>query len=804
MKTLPALLCGNRVLNKILLLTIIIFSTTVSAQDYTFDSDILKLRGVDSSVNTYFAKEAKYLPGTHSVSLKVNGKDKGTLAVRFGPEGELCVDNDFLSAAGLQPIADPGPQACHDYRINFPNVTITPLPNNESLLLVVPQEALNNSLNSMPANVQHGGTAGVLNYNVFGVHNQYAGGSSDYRQLSLDGGVNIADWLLRSSYLITDNDDTVSANSLFTYVAHTFVDQKLQLQAGQVNAVSGLFSGAPINGLQLTPASALIAGDSGVTVRGIARSPQARVEVRQTGQLIYSTLVPAGPFVLDSVPVVRTNTDLDVTVVETDGSSSQFVIPSSTLRATRLARPQGLSVSFGQVRDVDSDYDHPLVANLSDGWRLSPNFTLTASGVAAADYQAMGSELNYLPFENLSFSGSVLASRETFGDATRGTKSEISTSYSPVKSVSVSLSAAKYSDDYRELTDALNDDYTSYQSSYNASVSWDRSALGVFALSYSLNKGKDADTDSRYVSASWGKTFKYATVQVNWQSQVGSSDPEQKDEDLLYVTMSIPIGEQSISTHYRQQGDDRTAGVSTSGSISQNTAYSISADHNLEDNSDSFNGSVNTNLHYTQLNVGAGSGSNHQRNYNMTLSGGMVAHDNGLTFSPYAVKDTFAIAHLSEPVSGIEIATPQGNVWTDAWGQAVVPGMPLYRNARVEINANSLPQSMDLANGTKVVAAGHGSVSKLGFKVLNSRRVMIQVRNADGALLKKGSTVVDDKGQYIVTAVDDGQVFLSEADDVSALFVIDDNGQRQCQIHWKMADKQDKDAFYEVTQGQCQ
>ncbi|MCS2155562.1 fimbrial biogenesis usher protein [Scandinavium sp. H11S7] len=803
MLTLSAVAREIRRVLRVSVPVILLMSPLAQAREYTFDTDILQHRGLNTGLSNHFAHEAKYLPGTHSVSLQVNGKGKGVLAVRFGAQGELCVDNDFLAAAGLQQITEPAPQACHDYRQEYPTATITPLPNTESLLLVVPPEAVNNDPYAVPANVLHGGTAAVLNYNLFDASSRYEGGSSDYRQASLEGGINFADWLLRSNYVVTDNDGNISANSLYTYVAHTFVDQKIELQAGQVNAISGLFSGTPITGLQLAPANALIAGNSGVTVRGIARGAQARVEVRQTGQLVYSTLVPAGPFTLDSVPIVRTNTDLDITVVETDGSSNHFVISASTLRAKRLSRPQGLSISFGQVREVDSDYAKPLVANISDGWSLSPQFNLTASGVMAVDYQAAGAQLDYLPSDSWSLGGSVLTSNASFGDARSGVKSELSTSYSPLTSVSLSLSAAKYSDNYRELTDALNKDYTSYQSSYNATINWEQALLGTFSLGYNLNKGTEGNDDSRYVNASWGKTFKYASVQMNWQSQVGSTDEDEQDEDLFYVNVSIPFGEQNISTHYRQQGDDSSAGVTTSGSLSQNSAYSLSVDRDLEDNSNSFNGNLNTNLHYTQLSLGAGGGSHHQSNYNMTLSGGVVAHDHGVTFSPYNVKDTFAIARLSEPVSGIEMSTPQGTVWTDAWGQAVVPGMPLYRNARIEINGSTLPKSMDLANGTKVVAVGHGSVSELGFKVLNSRRVMIRVKNTDGKLLPKGISIVDQKGRYVVTSVDDGQIFLNDIDGISALYATNDDGQRQCQIHWKLADKQDPDAFYEQTGGVC-
>ena len=66
--------------------------------------------------------------------------------------------------------------------------------------------------------------------------------------------------------------------------------------------------------------------------------------------------MPAGPFTLDDVPVVRNNVDLDVTVVESDGSSSHFIVPASAVRTRKLGRPQGLTMSVGQVRSMDSDY----------------------------------------------------------------------------------------------------------------------------------------------------------------------------------------------------------------------------------------------------------------------------------------------------------------------------------------------------------------------------------------------------------------------------------------------------------------
>lgn len=303
--------------------------------------------------------------------------------------------------------------------------------------------------------------------------------------------------------------------------------------------------------------------------------------------------------------------------------------------------------------------------------------------------------------------------------------------------------------------------------------------------------------------ASWGKSFKYASVSVNWQSSVGNNDDSQ-DDDMLYVNLSIPLGgSQSISSYMRNQGNRTSYGVQNSGNLSPHTHYYISADRDNESDENSFNGNVTSNLHYTQLGIGGGSSGNHQRNYNATLSGGVAMHKSGVTFTPYSIRDTFAIAKLNEQKAGVEITTPQGTVWTDKWGQAVIPALNEWRNSRIEIDANKLPQSMTLANGTKYVAAAHASVSEVSFKVLNSRRVMLRVKRADGSALAKGLSIVDGKGNYVVTSVDDGHVFLNDADQLAALYAMDNNNNRICKIAYTLRDNRDEEAFYEEANGEC-
>jgi len=784
---------------------ILLDSTSLHAREVSFDIGILKSRGLGADLNHYFAEAPRFLPGTHSVSVKVNGKDRGTAAVRFSEDGTMCVDNDFMEFAGLMPVPIKANENCHDIRSDYAQSVINALPNQEAVELYLPQEALN-SLSADVKNFQHGGTAGMLNYSLFSTKSQYSGNNSSsnrYSQASLEAGFNTMDWTLRSRYILTDDNGIRNAESIYTYAEHVFVPQRLTMQVGQIIAMSDVLSGVPITGVQFMPTSGLQKDSSGVSVSGIARTSQARVEVRQHGRLIFNTLVPAGPFTLDDVPMVRNNVDLDVTVVETDGSTNHFIVPAASIKSRNLSRPNGLTVSAGQVRGIDSDYSDPLVFNVSDGWRILPRMNLLASGIVAENYQAAGASTEFMVTDGWSVSTSMAASNAHFGDSNNGIKNELQSDYSFTENVSLSASAAHYSGDYRELADAMNDDYQGYNNSYSANIRWSTPLAGIFSAGLSYNQAAGGGEDSRYLLLSWGKTFKYASVNVNWQSAVGSTDYDRND-DLLYINLSIPLGgSQSLSSYMRKQGGSTSYGLANSGSLGQNINYYVSADRDQESNENSFNGNINTNLHYTQLSVGGGTSGSNQRNYNATLSGGIAMHKDGVTLSPYSIKDTFAIAKLSEPKAGVEITTPQGTVWTDRWGQAVIPGLTEWRNSRIEVDANKLPQSMTLANGTKYIAAAHGSVSEVSFKVLNSRRVMLRIKQADGKPLTKGLSVVDDKDNYVVTVVDDGHVFLNDADQVSALYAINDDHQRLCKLDFTLPEKHDEDAFYEEVNGVC-
>jgi outer membrane usher protein FimD/PapC len=110
------------------------------------------------------------------------------------------------------------------------------------------------------------------------------------------------DWTLRSRYILTDDNGIRNAESIYTYAEHVFVPQRLTMQVGQIIAMSDVLSGVPITGVQFMPTSGLQKDSSGVSVSGIARTSQARVEVRQHGRLILTPWFRRGRLRLMTFP----------------------------------------------------------------------------------------------------------------------------------------------------------------------------------------------------------------------------------------------------------------------------------------------------------------------------------------------------------------------------------------------------------------------------------------------------------------------------------------------------------------------
>ncbi len=662
-----------------------------------FDSDALKNNGLDPAIADYYSLAPRFTPGYHNVTVNINGKPRNIMPVKFDDEGTPCIDKEFLENAGLIKQIKRG--ACPKIHQYWSGSTIQTSPDIEEISVVVPPEAVDPDYGRQFAEVR-GGRAAMLNYSMFGTHNQYDDDNADRFQSTFEIGFNAGDWIVRSTQFISDGSDQgFDVDSLYTYAQRTFTDYGVMVQGGQINVANSRFSIPSIYGVQMMPDTALVPqAGTGVEVSGIARNPQARVDIRQGGQLIYSTLVPAGPFNLDDVPLANLNTDLNVTVTETDGSENRFTVSASTFRSNHVGRAPGFTLAAGRVEDMDSRFENPWVVSANNGWSINKRMNFLAGMVMADNhYYGFSGNLDTVPMQNLYASLGFLASIDNLSQ-TDGNKTTLDLGYALPWGIGLSLGGSYGTPDYREMQEIYGDDDDMSQTKYdtNVGINWSNTTLGRFSLSYYRNESWDSDYDSRRFISSWSQTFKYFNVSVNWESD--------------------------------------------------------------------------------------------------------VAHSDGVTFSPYRVADTYAIAKLDKPVAGIEIGTTRGAVWTDKWGQAIIPALSPFRESTIEINTESLPGNLDVRNGRTAIKASHGAVAKWEFATLSQRRVLLTITRKDGSPLPEGISIVNDKGEYVTSAPEDGVIFLNDIAASQQLYAKLDEG--RCKLSYTLPEA-DPTKFYEEITGKC-
>lgn len=773
------------------------YASDINSGSIEFDSETLKSLGIDPAISSYFAQKSRFMPGDTTIALKVNGENKGNVAAHFNKDGELCFNATLMEHAGIR-IPDDYREGCYDYVKKHPATVINALPGQEQLELVVsPDEIDRQGLRATEFAL--GGSAGVLNYSAMSSRNEYHGGSSTYSQMQLDGGLNVAGWLLRSQQLLSHSQGHFNSENGQTYLQRTSTDLRTTARAGEVNMNNALLEGTGLYGVTFTPESELESPEGRIRVTGIANTPQARVEIRQQGILVHSTLVPVGPFTLSDISLRNYTSELNVTIIETDGNQRSYAVPAS-LYLQRMGTPAGLYISLGRVSD---NYDEkPLVVSASNGWRVMPNSNINVGTIVARDFHSAGLGIDTAPLTSTLLTIGVNQSWDR-QRAFQGQRYRAEASIAMAFGISITAASAYYTSGYREFSEFIDKNFRATKKhEYSLGIQWQSPTAGMFSSSFYETKNRSNEGKTRYLTAGWGGQVLSAYISANWQRQLNSESTEGKKEDLFYLNVSFPLGKSNMNTYARRDENKTRFGSTLTGNLDDDSFYSLGTELGQNESDRSISAGLNRNLHYTQLMLNGSAAGQNRRSYTGTLQGGVVAHQQGVTLSPIPVRETFAIASLAQPVAGVKIDTPQGPVWTDARGYAVLPSLNAWRKSRIEVNTETLPKNMDLGNGTRMLNQGRGSVGHVQFNAITQRRVLLEVNTSDGKKLPKNSAIMDESGSYLTTSVDDGVVFLSNARASQVLLA---QGELStCRITLALPEQAEVGVFYETAKGVCQ
>jgi outer membrane usher protein FimD/PapC len=769
-----------------------------------FDAQTLHQRGIDPQLASLLLAAPRFAAGRHTVNLRVNGQRRGRQDLTFDPQGNLCFDRALLDAANL--VAPSDTVGCGDFLAQYPQALVEPDPATLTVSLVVPTEAMRPVQQDI-SGYETGGFAGLLNYDLSGFYNRFGDDASRFGSANTEVGFNAGDWIVRSRQVQTWQDGLSRSTHLEAYAQRTFASHQAVLQAGQINLYNPVLSGAQITGVQVLTEHALQEQGEGALIQGIANSP-AQVEVRQNGALIHSTVVPAGPFTLNDVRRLNTRSDVEVTVKESVGGERRFTVPAAML-GLGLPAP-GYSVAAGRVRNVgDAKGDDPWV--VSAGWTgaLHPQLTLGTGVLAASEYRSAGASLGWLPWLDSQIQLSTQLSDSQGWEKVSGVQTDLSWSQRLGEKWSISAANSWRSVGYRELEESTyeRDDSpgrnserrnSRYRDQQSLNLGWSHPLLGAFSAGVSRSANFAGDSSSRAL-ASWGTSIGAVSLSASAEWQMGGS---QQQDNAVYLNVSVPLGEsRRMRSWVRNSGGENRTGLGITEQIDDQLSYRVSAEHDSSDHQVETTLGVSALPRYSQLDFSYSRSDAERSSYQGGARGGVVLHSDGMTFSPYPVRDTFALISVGD-MSGIKLSTPSGPVWTDWQGQAVVPQVAAYGRSPVEVQTRSLPRNADINNGLAMISAGRGAVDRVEFGVGLTRRMLLTVSNDQGAPLPAGASVSTASGEFVTLVQDGSQVFLPNVLEQPTLWITTPQGGR-CELRYELPAKVDPSVYFETAPARC-
>lgn len=778
------------------------------AEVVEFDENMLKLRGIDPKLAAYFRDAPRFTAGRHLVSVSVNGKVSGRATARFDKAGHLCIDRDLLAIANVEAPDEDLPAfsdgrsdvACVDLQSLYPRANVEVDSGKAAVSLLVPTDALLAGRQDR-SEYARGGVAALFNYEIVGLNSRSRSGGTRYGSANTELGFNAGDWLVRSRQVSTVSDGIHHTDVLDSYVQRSFADDRAVLQAGQINLTNPVLSGAQVTGVQVMSEQALAGQGSAGVVEGIAQSP-SHVEVRQDGVLVYSTVVPAGPFSLAQVNRINRSADLDVTVNGEGGESQHFVVTAAM--AGPVAPTTGYAFAVGRTRNTGGEA--PWVA--SAGWSgvVRPGVSLSGGVMLATNYRAIGGGMGFQarPGSQLQLVVSGAQAQAQLRRArVQGIHASLTYSQRLSDRWSLGLAQTRQTPGFRQFLDNAPDvqagaHRSRYRDQSSAGLSWSHPMVGSLSAGYARTRLFDRRATSRAL-ASWGTRLGQASVSLSAEWQLGHE--RRARNNSLYLNISLPLGgSRRLSSALRRYGDGTRQSVTLNERVNDYASYRVGLEYQSADHQRGLSAGVSWLPRYVQLDSSY-TQSPSSTSVSLGWRGGLVLHGHGVTASPYPVRDTFGVLSVDH-TAGVRVTTPAGPVWTDARGYAVLPQLSAFTKARIDVATDSLPRHLDIHNGAAVVEPGRGAVTSLRFVVSRTRRVLLSAKTMDGHDLPAGASVTDEQGELVSLVQGSGQVFVPNALATSTLWV-SAPGLPRCELIYELTEHVDPTVYYESATAIC-
>ncbi|WP_113456538.1 F4 (K88) fimbrial usher FaeD [Escherichia coli] len=762
--------------------------------------------GVNPEV--WAALNGNYAPGRYLVDLSLNGKESGKQILDVTPEDskELCLSEAWLTKAGVYVSADyfrEGYDATRQCYVltKAPSVKVDFDVSTQSLALSIPQKGLV----KMPENVDwdYGTSAFRVNYNAnanTGRNNTSAFGSADLK-------ANIGHWVVSSSATASTGDGGENSATINMFTASRAIRLlSADLLVGKTSTGDSMLGSTGTYGVSLSRNNSMKPGNLGYTpvFSGIANGP-SRVTLTQNGRLLYSEMVPAGPFSITDVPLY-TSGDVTMKVTGEDGREQTQVFPLAVMNGQLSPGEHEFNLAAG-LPDDDSDMNGAVFA-ASYGYGLE-NLTLRTGLVFNQDWKgaSAGMVVGLGWLGAVSVDGAYASAKYRDGSHS-GNKVQLAWSKQlETTNTGLRLSWSRRSEEYEDMSSfnpsevysqvnqgrRVKDEWSAGISQpvgglFSLSLSgWQRSYYPASAIS-AHRQQKDSGKE-RGVTGTLSTQIEGVGVNLSW---TGSRNAEGENNWSASASVSVPFmlldRRYSSSTSVSTSKDGGT-GFSTglSGSLNDRFSYGLGGGRDSDGGASSYlNASYSGDRAYlsgalNQSSSGGTSGS-------VSASGSVLAVPaaKDIMFSR-TTGDTVAVVNVKD-TPGVKVTSGDGQ--TDSDGNLVVP-LNSYDWNTVTIDAGTLPLSTELTNTSQKVVPTDKAVVWMPFDALKVKRYLLQVKQRDGEFVPGGTWARDSKNTPLGFVANNGVLMINAVD------VPGDITLGQCRI--PAAKLQDTEKLQEIT-----
>lgn len=739
--------------------------------------------GADVSPEVWAALNSNYVPGRYLVDLTLNGKEAGKQILDVAPQDneELCLTEAWLTKAGVfvsqnyfRDAYDPARQ-CY-VLAKASSVTVDFDVSTQSLALGIPQKGLM----KMPENVEwdYGTSAFRVNYNAnanTGRTNTSAFGSADLK-------ANVGHWVVSSSSTVSggDSGDNTAMINMFT-ATRAIRGLSADLAAGKTSTGDSMVGSTGTYGVSLSRNNSMKPGNLGYTpvFSGIANGP-SRVSLTQNGRLLYSEMVPPGPFSITDVQLF-TSGDVTMNITGEDGREYVQNFPLSVMAGQLSPGQHEFSVAAG-VPDDDSDIQGGVFA-VSYGYGLD-GLTLRSGGVFNQDWQggSVGMVGGLGALGAVSADGAYVTAK--YRDSRlSGNKVKLAWGKQlEMTNTGLRLSWSRQSEEYEDLSSfdpmalwaqtnqgrRIKDEWSAGVSQpvgglFSLSVSgWQRSYYPGNVTSTDNDHRRDYNGKERGLTGSLSTQIKGVSLNLGMS---GSKDAQGGNNWSASASVSVPFTlferrySSSMSVSSSKGGG---IGVSTGmwGSLNDRFSYGVGGGRDSDGGVSSYlSTSYSGDRAYLSGALNNSSGSGVSGSISASGSVLSVPVNRDVMFSRTS-SDTVAVVSVKD-TPGVRVTS--GNGETDRNGNLVVP-LNSYSWNTVTIDAGSLPLSTELSTTSQKVMPTDLAVVWMPFDALKVRRYLLQVTQSNGEFVPGGTWARDSKNTPLGFVANNGVLMINAVD----------------------------------------